>query len=68
MDATWSEDELNFDGVLCDDDDDQEVSEDEVAPNPTSYSAYRRKYLLLLERCVGGKTCLFWNISLLQTK
>ena len=53
MDATWSEDELNFDGVLCDDDDDQEVSEDEVAPNPTSYSAYRRKYLLLLERCVG---------------
>jgi hypothetical protein len=51
MDSTWSEDELNFDGVLCDDEDDADGSDDEIAgPDPSSYSVYRRKYLLLLER------------------
>ena len=50
--STWSEDDLNFDRVLCgeasdpDDEDDEEVLTDH-----TTYSVYKRKYLLLLERC-----------------
>lgn len=55
MDSTWSEDELNFDNVLCDgDDEDPEDDEDEEEierPDPSTFGAYRKKYLLLLERC-----------------
>jgi len=45
--STWSEDDLNFDRVLCgeasdpDDEDDEEVLTDH-----TTYSVYKRKYLL----------------------
>jgi len=52
MDSTWSEDELNFDRVLCEEaSDPEEEEEDEVPTDHTAYSAYKRKYLLLLERC-----------------
>ena len=51
MDSTWSEDELNFGRVLCEEASDPEEEEDEVPTDHTAYSAYKRKYLLLLERC-----------------
>merc|ERR1719189_1681760 len=56
MDSTWSEDELNFGRVLCEEASSsasgpEEEEEDEVPTDHTAYSAYKRKYLLLLERC-----------------